>query len=33
LIRTRRTSNERGTTSAVSHPFHWAAFQLIGDWK
>ena len=35
LIRRRRPSKETapGTTSAVSHPFHWAAFQLIGDWK
>jgi CHAT domain-containing protein len=23
----------RGTPLAVSHPFHWAAFQLIGDWQ
>jgi CHAT domain-containing protein/Tfp pilus assembly protein PilF len=22
-----------GAASAVSHPFHWAAFQLFGDWK
>jgi CHAT domain-containing protein len=22
-----------GSTPGVFHPFHWAAFQLIGDWK
>jgi CHAT domain-containing protein len=35
LIRARRRSKPTagGTTSVVSHPFHWAAFQLVGDWK
>jgi CHAT domain-containing protein len=22
-----------GSTPGTSHPFHWAAFQLIGDWR
>jgi CHAT domain-containing protein/Tfp pilus assembly protein PilF len=34
LIRTRRPlKDSRGTALAVAHPFHWAAFQVIGDWK
>ena len=32
LIR-RRPATGTAVTSNVSHPFHWAAFQLIGDWK
>jgi len=27
------TPRGRGSTASVSHPFHWAAFQLIGDWR
>jgi CHAT domain-containing protein len=35
LIRQRRLLKDtaHGTALAVSHPFHWAAFQLVGDWK
>jgi CHAT domain-containing protein len=30
----RAKGGSRGTAGkAFSHPFHWAAFQLIGDWK
>jgi CHAT domain-containing protein/Tfp pilus assembly protein PilF len=34
LIRTRVVPPTAGRTAVtISHPFHWAAFQLIGDWK
>jgi CHAT domain-containing protein/tetratricopeptide (TPR) repeat protein len=33
LIRTRRSQETPPGAAAISHPFHWAAFQLIGDWK
>jgi CHAT domain-containing protein len=33
LIRAHRVPKQAAQTSAVSHPFHWAAFQLMGDWK
>jgi CHAT domain-containing protein/Tfp pilus assembly protein PilF len=27
------TAANRGSPSELSHPFHWAAFQLTGDWR
>ena len=34
LIRMRVAPATAGrTTPTISHPFHWAAFQLIGDWR
>jgi CHAT domain-containing protein len=27
------TENGRTVKRDVSHPFHWAAFEVIGDWK
>jgi CHAT domain-containing protein len=32
LIRS-RTSTKASAGAPFSHPFHWAAFQLIGDWR
>jgi CHAT domain-containing protein len=31
LIRGGRSAS--GAAAPIAHPFHWAAFQLIGDWK